>query len=109
MGSRAIVVVCRDADAARDALRRRDGQPARSTRAPAARSSTTPRSSRLLDAAAGGRRRPPGCGTSSSTDWLVLDGELMPWSAKAQELIRAPVRAGRRRRRAPALAAVARA
>ena len=27
-------------------------------------------------------------GTSSHTDWMCLDCELMPWSAKAQELLR---------------------
>ena len=30
----------------------------------------------------------PACGRSSRPDWLVLDCELLPWSAKAMELIR---------------------
>ena len=49
------------------------------------------------DAAAGGgaaradscgARRPAGCGTSSRPTGSCLDCELMPWSAKAQELLR---------------------
>ena len=44
-------------------------------------------------------RRAPACGTSSAPDWLVLDCELLPWSAKAMELIQrqyAPVGAAAR-------------
>ena len=80
MGSRAVVLVTRDGPAT-------PGR-GRSTPAPAARSSARDDD---RDAA---RRRPrarspaPGCGTSSTTDWLLLDCELLPWSAKAEGLLR---------------------
>ena len=103
MGSRAVVVVCRDGDAARErfgvATARRGGS---STRAPAGASSTT------RDGERGVARRacaPPstraGLWDEFATDWVCLDCELMPWSAKAQELLSA-VRRRRRRRHAPA-------
>ena len=43
----------------------------------------------------------PGCGTSSRPTGSLLDCELLPWSAKAEELLRAPVRVGRRGGDAP--------
>ena len=82
--------------------------PARSTRAPAARSSTTP--SPRWRASAPPRPR-AGLWERLETGWLVLDCELLPWSAKAQELIDRQYarrrrgrhrRAGRERRRARA-------
>ena len=90
MGSRAIAVVCRDAEAARDGSAS-TGDRARSTRAPAGRSSTTPTAALL--ARLRGASTAAGLWDELETDWLVLDCELMPWSAKALELIRAPVRA----------------
>ena len=89
MGSRAVVVVCRDEQAARErfgvdtgetgAIYTRTGRPffdhdARD------RGGTRP--------GPRGRRHQPVCGTSSRRDWLVLDCELMPWSAKAMDLVR---------------------
>ena len=83
MGSRAVVVVCRDADAAPRALRRRRRD----------RASLYTRTGRPFfddDADRGApRRRPRAPSTAAGlwdeleTDWLLLDGELMPWSAKA--------------------------
>ena len=112
MGSRAVVVVCRDEEAARRAVRRRDGEGGhRATRAPGGASSTTP----ALEAAVprpGARRRSTAAGfwDELETDWVCLDCELMPWSAKAQELLRQQYAAGRRGRpRAALAAAVARA
>ena len=59
MGSRAVVIVCRDEDAARERFGVVDeGSRHRATRAPAGASSTTPRSRReLLDRRARGARR----------------------------------------------------
>ena len=88
MGSRAVALVCRDAQvAARPVRRRRTARPAPSTPAPAGRSSTPDVTEQLLDRLRVAADR-PGCGTSSATDWLLLDAELLPWSAKAEELLR---------------------
>ena len=90
MGSRAVVVVCRDEEAARRRFGVADeGAGHRLHAHRAARSSTTRRwSSALLDARARGARRAPASGTSSTPTGCCLDCELMPWSAKAQELLR---------------------
>ena len=88
MGSRAVAVVCRDADVAAA----RFGVPDGSTGAVFTRTGrsffTDPAlTEELLDrirTAAG----TAGLWSELSTGWLALDCELMPWSAKAQELIR---------------------
>ncbi|WP_338673532.1 polynucleotide kinase-phosphatase [Streptomyces sp. SCSIO 30461] len=87
MGSRAVALVCRDADAARarfgvegatGALHTRTGRPffddPRVTEEVLAR----------LRAAIGDA----GLWDELETDWLLLDGELMPWSLKASGLLR---------------------
>jgi protein phosphatase len=88
MGSRAIVVVCRDAAAARGrfgvegeqtgAIYTRTGRPFLDsdddTEAALARVREAANASGLWD--------------ELGTDWLVLDCELMPWSAKAIELVK---------------------
>ena len=88
MGSRAVVVVCRDEQAAQGAVRRRRRRgSASSTPAPAGGSSTTRDLERqFLDRVrdAVTARTLGGAGD----DWACLDCELMPWSAKAQELLR---------------------
>jgi len=87
MGSRAVAVVCRDAEAARRRFGITDGatgtvytrtgrrffEDAELERAVLAR---------IVDAAARA-----GLWDELATDWLLLDAELMPWSAKAQELL----------------------
>jgi protein phosphatase len=87
MGSRAIVVVCRDAETARDrfgvesgetgAIYTRTGRPfldgAVETEAALSRVRGAVESAGLWD--------------ELGTSWLVLDCELLPWSAKAMELI----------------------
>jgi protein phosphatase len=87
MGSRAIVVVCRDAEVARErfgvdngdtgAIYTRTGRPfldgAADTEAALSRVSGAVESAGLWD--------------ELGTRWLVLDCELLPWSAKAMELI----------------------
>ena len=100
MGSRAVVVVCRDEDAARAALRRRRRRRSAivlHAHRPAA-SSTTRRSKRAAARRGSARRSTaPASGSELDTDWVCLDCELMPWSAKAQELLREQYAAGRRR------------
>ncbi len=88
MGSRAIVVVCRDEDAAR----RRFGTDAGETGAiytrtgrdffdrPAEREEALARIREAIEKA--------GLWDELASDWLVLDCELLPWSAKATGLIR---------------------
>ena len=87
MGSRAIVVVCRDADVARDrfgvesgetgAIYTRTGRPflhgAVETEAALSRVRGAIESAGMWD--------------ELGTGWLVLDCELLPWSAKAMQLI----------------------
>jgi protein phosphatase len=72
----------------RAALRRRARARRGATRAPAGRSSTTRRWSARCSTACAARWTRPASGTSFATDWVCLDCELMPWSAKAQELLR---------------------
>jgi protein phosphatase len=88
MGSRAIVVVCRDADVAEarfgvdggetGAIYTRTGRPFLDSRV-----DTEAALSRVREAA-----HAADLWSELRTDWLVLDCELMPWSAKAMELIR---------------------
>ncbi len=88
MGSRTLAVVCRDADAARrrfepstvstGCIYTRTGRPFFTDGAFEVA---------LLDMLREATTR-AGLWEELSTDWLLLDCELMPWSAKAQELIR---------------------
>ena len=99
MGSRAVVVVCRDEDAARAPLRRRRRRGSGIVYTRTGRrffDDADARGGAASTASARGARRAPGSGTSSTTDWVCLDCELMPWSAKAQELLREQYAAGRR-------------
>jgi protein phosphatase len=88
MGSRAVVVVCRDAviaaerfgvsDGSTGAIFTRTGRPFFAD--PALGAKVLARVAGTVGAA--------GLWDELSTGWLVLDCELMPWSAKATELIR---------------------
>jgi protein phosphatase len=88
MGSRAVVLVCRDESAARQRFgvadegigiyTTRTGRRFFEDRATEAELLACVR--RALDAA--------GFWEEFRTDWVCLDGELLPWSAKAQELLR---------------------
>jgi protein phosphatase len=87
MGSRAVVIVCRDEDAAR----RRfgvvgEGSGVCYTRTGRRFFEDEALESELL-ARVRGAAESVGLFESLSTDWLLLDCELMPWSAKAQELL----------------------
>jgi protein phosphatase len=88
MGSRAVVVLCRDAgnaasrfgvtDGSTGAIHTRTGRPFFDT--PAMTEAFLARLRRAAEAA--------GIFDELETGWLLLDCELMPWSAKAQGLLR---------------------
>jgi protein phosphatase len=88
MGSRAVLAVCRDEDAARRTFGVADGSAGIVYTRTGRRFfddrdlevGVLDRVRREVDAA--------GLWDELSTDWLLLDAELMPWSAKAQELLR---------------------
>ena len=87
MGSRAVVLVCRDAGVAAGRFGATDGATGmvhtRTGRAffPAATTET------LLAAVRDAVDR-AGLWTGLDTDWLLLDAELLPWSAKAEDLVK---------------------
>ena len=88
MGSRAVIVVCRDVDAARTRFGIMEGETGVCyTRTGRRFFNDAPLESQFLD-----RVRTAvtaaGIWESLKTDWVCLDCELMPWSAKAQELLR---------------------
>lgn len=87
MGSRAVVVACRDAGAARRRFGVTDGAAgACYTRTGRPFFPEAERERELVDRV---RAACEGAGLFErlETDWVLLDGELMPWSAKAQELL----------------------
>ena len=88
MGSRAIVVVCRD----EDVTRRRFGVVDDGIGVCYTRTGRRFFDEAELEATFLTRVRDAvdsaGLFERLETDWLVLDGEMMPWSAKAQELLR---------------------
>ncbi|HEY2785755.1 MAG TPA: polynucleotide kinase-phosphatase [Fimbriiglobus sp.] len=88
MGSRAVVVVCRDEAAARERFGVLDGEVGIITTRTGRRFFTDPDlEARLLE-----RLRSAiiaaDLWTALNTAWVCLDCELMPWSAKAQELLK---------------------
>ena len=88
MGSRAVVVVCRDADVAARRFKIEDTvggtiytRTGRSFFAdPAWQAKVIERTRSAISAA--------DLWDALDTDWLALDAELLPWSAKAEELLR---------------------
>ncbi|NUP06186.1 MAG: polynucleotide kinase-phosphatase [Polyangiaceae bacterium] len=88
MGSRAVIVVCRDAGVAR----KRFGIIEEEDGICYTRTGRRFFDDLELERALLGRVRhavdEAGLWTELATDWLCLDCELMPWSAKAQELLR---------------------
>jgi protein phosphatase len=87
MGSRAVVIVCRDPSAARRTFGVEEGDGIVYTRTGRRffdggelEQTLLGRLQAALTAA--------GWWEKFSTDWVLLDAELMPWSAKAQELLR---------------------
>jgi protein phosphatase len=88
MGSRAVIVLCRDVQTAHRRFRASDDMGGicytrtgrRFFKEPAVEGALLDRIRSAMTAA--------GLWDELSTDWVCLDAELMPWSAKAQELLR---------------------
>jgi protein phosphatase len=88
MGSRAVVIICRDEDAARRRFGVVDeGIGICYTRTGRRFFDDQPMERALLDRVRAACES-AGLWEKLSTDWVCLDCELMPWSAKAQELLR---------------------
>lgn len=87
MGSRAVVLLCRDAGTAARRFGATGGETGvvytRTGRAFLSRPLTEQLLARLRDAAT-----TSGLWDELSTDWLLLDSELLPWSLKAEGLLR---------------------
>lgn len=88
MGSRAVVVVCKDEDVAR----RRFGVAAEGRGTVYTRTGrrffNDQATERKLLARVAAAVESTGLYSQLDSDWLLLDCELMPWSAKAQDLVR---------------------
>lgn len=87
MGSRAVVLVCRDLAAARA----RFGAPGEATGAVYTRTGRPFFAPELIEALLARVRavaESAGLFDELDTRWLLLDGELLPWSAKAEDLLR---------------------
>jgi protein phosphatase len=88
MGSRAVVVICRDADSARKRFGIMEGEyGACYTRTGRRFFTDSLRELQFLEHVHHAVEA-AGIWESLNTDWVCLDCELMPWSAKAQELLR---------------------
>ena len=88
MGSRAVVIVCRDEEAARHRFGViGDGIGICYTRTGRRFFDDTRIEGEFLDRVRTAAER-AGFWDEFKTDWICLDAELMPWSAKAQELLR---------------------
>ncbi len=95
MGSRAVVAVCRDEESARQAFGVENESGIVLTRTGRRFFDDLALETALLDRLRGAIER-AGWWEKFESNWFLLDCELMPWSAKAQELIRhqyAPVAA----------------
>lgn len=88
MGSRAVVVLCRDEDvAARRFGIRGDGRGVIHTRT-GRRFFADGRTEEALLAKLDRAMQASGLWDELATDWIALDAELLPWSAKASDLLR---------------------
>ena len=88
MGSRAVVIVCRDLDAARKRFGVAEEEAGMCYTRTGRRFFTDPNLEReFLDRVRAAADR-AGLWDELGTEWLCLDCELMPWSAKAQDLLR---------------------
>lgn len=86
MGSRAVVVLCRDADAARTRFGVVGGETGAVLTRTGRKFFNDAETEALFLARVAASAEP--LFRDLETDWLLLDCELMPWSAKAQELLR---------------------
>ena len=87
MGSRAVLVVCRDGDVARKRFGVTDGGAGSIFTRTGRPFFDEPLATEVLDRLRWALDQ-AGTWEELATDWVLLDAELMPWSAKAQELIR---------------------
>lgn len=87
MGSRAVAIVCRDEEAAHRRFGVQDQRGVIYTRTGRRFFEDRQVEAALLERVAAGLRA-AGLWEELATDWVCLDCELMPWSAKAQELLR---------------------
>ena len=88
MGSRALLVVAKDADAAKARFGVEDGKSGviyTRTGRPFFKDETE---EAALVARIGNAMQSSGLWEELKTDWVLLDAELMPWSAKAQDLLK---------------------
>ena len=88
MGSRAIVIVCRSADAARKRFGIMEEEDGLCYTRTGRRFFDNARLERELLASIRASLDRSGFWTEFQTEWVCLDCELMPWSAKALELVR---------------------
>jgi protein phosphatase len=87
MGSRAIIVLCRDGETARRRFGVTEGDGVIYTRTGRPFFTEHQQEAEVLDRLRAAMER-SGLWRSLETDWVCLDTEIMPWSAKAQELLR---------------------
>src|SRR5262249_26947395 len=88
MGSRAVVIVCRDEKAARERFGVREGEAGSVYSRTGRRFFNDPDlEQRFLERLRAGLTAAD-LWTALETKWVCLDCELMPWSAKAQELLK---------------------
>ena len=88
MGSRAVVIVCRDGDAARRRFGVADGESGICYTRTGRRFFADPALEAALLASVRTGLDAAGFWDEFGTEWFCLDCELMPWSAKAEELLR---------------------
>jgi protein phosphatase len=88
MGSRAVVIVCRDADAARRRFGVSEGETGICFTRTGRRFFNDARLEAELLERVRGALSSANIWTDLKTEWVCMDCELMPWSAKAQELLR---------------------
>ena len=88
MGSRAVVVICRDADSARKRFGIMEGESGACYTRTGRRFFTDSLLELQFLEHVRQAVEAAGIWESLKTDWVCLDCELMPWSAKAQELLR---------------------
>ncbi len=88
MGSRAVIVVCRDEEGARTRFGALDGAIGECYTRTGRRFFDDAETHRAFLAEVAGAVTRAGLWDELETGWLCLDAELMPWSAKAQGLLR---------------------
>ena len=87
MGSRAIVALCRDAEAAARRFASPDGERRGRIWTRTGRAFHRDETESLLLDRIGRAAEACGLWDELRSDWVLLDAEIMPWNAKAQELI----------------------